>query len=438
MKKITLLLLSVLLFSCQKESKTTDNKLTVNLEFKVKNKPLSLSSQSKNFLFLDSIPKGFKGVVENDSTLLGYMTIIYKSQLQKFATKKGLSVKDFEHIQTKIYCLSGYKNGKQFFILDTNKNKDFSDDEIFEFDKNLSQLLKTYKVSKNTLPIYDIVINDIIGDEIIERRAALLVYPQAGKYYTNTKTKRPLLKKKLKISAKLREYLYGEFEIEDKNFKVGLSKYGFKGIELQFREKDSVFYTYSDYRFSNYSISDTIKFNSSFYSIDTVSIIPPKMVLKKLSMSEKIFGFRLGDKIRNYSTTDLDGKSTDLKSLFKDNEYLLVDFWGTWCAPCKELTPKLVSLDKVHKDKISLVSFAYQLEVEPIKKYVKSNKMNWYHGIIKGMPKSSKNKPAIIKQLRVEAFPTFLLLDKNLNIVYRTSGNGASFDNMVKFIAKIK
>ena len=104
MKKITLLLLSILLFSCQEELKTTEDKLIVNLEFKIKNKPLSLSTESRRFRLLDSIPKDFKGIIENDSTLLGYMSTIYKSQLQKFATKKGLTPKDFEHVQTKIYA----------------------------------------------------------------------------------------------------------------------------------------------------------------------------------------------------------------------------------------------------------------------------------------------------------------------------------------------
>ena len=431
-----LALFLILFNSCQRDG--ANSKIEIPLQLKIKNKPLSLSASSRSFIFLDSIPKEFKGIIVNDSVLLGYTSTIYKSQLEKFAQQKGLSVADFQNIETRVYCLSGYEKGKQFFVLDANNNKDFSDDEKYEFDKNLSEQLKTNKVARSSLPTYKVSINEIIGDEIVTRDVGMLVYPETGHYYTNAKIKNPLLKKNLNITANVRDYFYGEFTVDKTAFKVGVSNYGFRGIEMQFREKDSVFYKYDDYRFANYYVSDTIRFNEHFYRIDTVSIVPSVITLSKLDMLHKIYGFRFKDYIRNYTISDLDGVGADLKSLFNGKDYLLIDFWGTWCAPCKELTPQLVDLNGKYQDRMSLISIAYQNEIDPIKEYVTSNKMSWFQGNIKGNPKSTKNQPSQIIQLRVVAFPTFILLDKNLQIVYRTAGNGTSFDNLVDFIGNLK
>ena len=438
MKKIILLLLTVLFFSCQKESKNSNNKRTIDLEFKSKNKPLGISSQTRSILYMNSIPKEFKGIIKRDSSLIGYMNIIYKSQLDKLYQNDEISELQYNNVQTKIYCLSGYNNGKQFFIVDLNNNKDFSDDKVVEFNKSLSKEIKDNWKNREKLPTYEVEVSEINNNKIRKRKLAFLIYPKAGSYRVNSKTQNPEIKNKLNLSVNLRDYLYGEFKIDNKEFKVSVSNYGFRGVESIFREKDSAFYAYGDLKYYTYNISDTIKIDNEYYNIDTISVVPPKLTLEKLSMKSKVYGFRMEDKIRDYSVENLEGSFTNLSSLFGKNEYLLIDFWGTWCAPCKELTPDLIALNARHKNKISLISLAHQNEVEPIKKYIQTNKMNWYHGIIKGNPKSNKNKPAIIKQLRVEAFPTFLILNKDLKIVYRTYGMGSNFNKMVKFIDKLK
>ncbi len=70
--------------------------------------------------------------------------------------------------------------------------------------------------------------------------------------------------------------------------------------------------------------------------------------------------------------------------------------------------------------------------------YVKANEMNWFNGIIEGKPKSANPKSEIIRNLRVTCFPTFILLDKDLKIVYRTCGGSENFSEMLDFINSYK
>src|SRR5690606_10975752 len=118
------------------------------------------------------------------------------------------------------------------------------------------------------------------------------------------------------------------------------------------------------------------------------------------------------------------GNSTTLKKLASDKGLLLLDFWGTWCGPCKELTPDLIKLHEKFNKKVQFASLAFELDPKPVLDYTIKNNMNWFNGIIKGKPKSGDMSSAVIGGLRIECYPTFIVLYSDLNILFRTCGGG--------------
>jgi len=69
----------------------------------------------------------------------------------------------------------------------------------------------------------------------------------------------------------------------------------------------------------------------------------------------------LGTKAPAFVTRTIDGKRLSLKSL--RGHVVVLDFWATWCGPCRMATPTLVHLDrKFAKDGIKIVGMSLDEE----------------------------------------------------------------------------
>ncbi len=68
------------------------------------------------------------------------------------------------------------------------------------------------------------------------------------------------------------------------------------------------------------------------------------------AMREKIMKSMIKEKVADFSVTDLKGKT--LSSASMKGKIIIIDFWATWCAPCKAALPAMQMLvNKYAKDK---------------------------------------------------------------------------------------
>ena len=90
------------------------------------------------------------------------------------------------------------------------------------------------------------------------------------------------------------------------------------------------------------------------------------------------------DNERVYNTKDLIGKKISQVEInlfqsnetintkeFVNNEFTILNFWASWCAPCRKEHPNLVRLSKIKN--IKLVGVNFKDNVENAKNFLKEN-----------------------------------------------------------------
>lgn len=114
-----------------------------------------------------------------------------------------------------------------------------------------------------------------------------------------------------------------------------------------------------------------------------------------------------------FTVRDIDGKTISLADL--RGKVVLVNFWATWCPPCRAEIPDLVKLQEKYRDKLVILGISED-EVEPaqVKAFAAEQKMNY------PIVMATTELRQIFKG--VSALPTTFVLDPDGKIQMRHVG----------------
>lgn len=141
-----------------------------------------------------------------------------------------------------------------------------------------------------------------------------------------------------------------------------------------------------------------------------------------------------GKQLENFSRRDQHGKIVKLSDY--RGKLVLLDFWGSWCAVCRESHPHLKELYQKYKSKgLEIVAVANEKtsDIDKAKQAwlaaIKKDDINWVHVL----NDEETGGPDIVKAYGITSYPTKILLDREGKVIMRVySMLNDEMDSMIK------
>lgn len=137
-----------------------------------------------------------------------------------------------------------------------------------------------------------------------------------------------------------------------------------------------------------------------------------KATIESLKASlAKLKNIKIGTKLKPFELPDTNENQINISD-FK-NKILLVEFWASWCAPCRQSNPELRKIYDSYKHMgFEIFGVSIDSDKNAWLKAIEKDGLSWVNTIAK---EGCNNK--VMKSLGIQYVPSNYLIDKNGNIL---------------------
>ena len=161
-----------------------------------------------------------------------------------------------------------------------------------------------------------------------------------------------------------------------------------------------------------YEIQDRVKLGDDYFLLAKVSPEGNELILKPTHADNT--GLRKGNSAPLFTGNSLDSTLIGLSDY--RGKYVLIDFWGVWCAPClDEVSFLLEAYNAYPRDRFDILAVAFD-EHERLEEFVEEKGLPWKQ-LLQPMENDATNK--VLELYRIDSYPTTFLLNPEGIIVGR-------------------
>lgn len=129
--------------------------------------------------------------------------------------------------------------------------------------------------------------------------------------------------------------------------------------------------------------------------------------------------------------TDIEGNELILADYH--GKWVILDFWGSWCKPCRNSNPALVELYGKYKDKgLEIIGFAARDKLEKLKAAIAEDGLTWPQVNLS----DTGNENGILAKFNISLFPTKILVDPQGNISVISRGYHKTADPVIRKVTE--
>lgn len=137
-------------------------------------------------------------------------------------------------------------------------------------------------------------------------------------------------------------------------------------------------------------------------------LTPATLLAKQISVLRSL---QIGQEAPDFVLQDMNGQDVRLSEI--KGKIKLLDFWASWCGPCRLENPNMVKLYNDYKDKgLAIISVSLDTDKTKWLKAIEADGLPWVHvSSLKGW------KCEVVKRYEVDAVPYIWVLDENNRIL---------------------